>query len=259
VDDVAVLVAQLQRDGYAAWSVRAVLTVLGRVLGSAERRGLIASNPVRKLERGERPKITRREFPSLDREAIGALIANTPKKYRLLVALSVLTGLRQGEALGLRWQDVDLHEGVVRVRFQLDRKGGLVEPKTPAAKRDVPIPASLARLLAEARLAARHSADADYVFCTASGRPLSYRHPARRGLDPVLAATGLPHLTWHDLRHLAASMMIEQGMSVPYIARVLGHSSPSTTLSTYAHEFAKAEHADSARERMEQAFAEMLR
>jgi integrase len=63
----------------------------------------------------------RREFPSLDHEAVGRLIAATPDRYRVLVAVSVLTGLRQGESLGLRWQDVDVREGVIRVRRQLDR------------------------------------------------------------------------------------------------------------------------------------------
>src|SRR5439155_16790850 len=66
VDDVARLVAELEGDGKAGWTIRGVLVVLSRVLGSAERRGLIPSNPVRKLERGERPKVERREFPSLD-------------------------------------------------------------------------------------------------------------------------------------------------------------------------------------------------
>jgi integrase len=258
-DDVARLVAELQRKGLKGWSARGVLVVLGRVLGHAERRGLIASNPVRGLETGERPRVTRREFPSLDRGSIGALIAATPAKYRTLVALSVLTGLRQSEALGMRWQDVDVHEGVVRVRVQLGRDGRLAPPKTDAAKRDVPIPASLARLLAEHRLASLHSGDGDLVFCTASGAPLGHRGIARHGLDRALAKTGLPHLCWHDLRHLAASAMIAEGLSVPFIARVLGHSSPAVTLSTYAHEFAQAEHADETRERMEAAFGELLR
>ena len=137
--------------------------------------------------------------------------------------------------------------------------GALVEPKTTAAKRDVPIPASLAQLLAEHRLASRHSTDADFVFCTSKGSPLGHRNVVRRGLDPALAAAGLPHLRWHDLRHVAASAMIAEGMPVPYIARTLGHASPAITLSTYAHVFAAAEHGDRAREKMEVAFGELLR
>ena len=171
----------------------------------------------------------------------------------------MLTGLRQGEALGLRWGDVDVHEGAIRVRRQLGLHGELSEPKTQAAKRDVPIPPSLARLLAEHRLASRHSADDDLVFCTTTGTPHNPRNIYRRGLRPALAAAGLPHLRWHDLRHVAASLLIAQGASVGHVSRLLGHANPAITLSTYSHAFAAAEHDERTRERMEQAFGEVLR
>ncbi len=201
----------------------------------------------------------RREFPSLDHEAVGRLIAATPDRYRVLVAVSVLTGLRQGESLGLRWQDVDVREGVIRVRRQLDRGGALVEPKTQAAKRDVPIPASLARMLAEHRLASRHSAETDFVFCSMAGTPHDPRNVDRSGLRPAVAAAGLPHLRWHDLRHVAASLLIAEGASVGHVSRLLGHANPAITLQTYSHAFASAEHDERTRERMEAAFGEVLR
>ncbi len=273
VDDVATLLADLQRNGYtrkgadgkpvriayAAWTLRGVLTVLGRLLGSAARRGLIPANPVAQLERNERPKVARTEFPSLDREAVGRLIGATSKRYRALVAVSVLLGLRQGEALGLRWQDVDTAAGVLRVRRQLSRSGELVEPKTQAAKRDVPMPPSLAKMLAAHRLASPHSGDADFVFASSAGTPLAVRNIIRRGLEPALAAAGLPRLRWHDLRHVAASALIEAGASPSYVARVLGHTSPAITLSIYAHVFAKTEHDERFREQQEQAFGDVLR
>jgi len=261
VDDVARLITEMERDGYAAWTIRGVLTVLGRVLGAAERRGLTAGNPVRRLERGERPKVQRREFPSLDREAIGRLISSAPEKYRTLIAVSLLTGARQSELLGLRWQDVDVKAGVLRIRRQLDRQGNLVEPKTQAAKREIPIPASLGRLLADEkeRAFARGLAKPlDYVFSSERGTPLGHRNIVRRGLEPAIKKAALPHLSWHDLRHVAASALIAEGASVAYVSRVLGHASPAITLSTYAHEFARAEHADRTRDRMEAAFGELL-
>jgi integrase len=70
----------------------------------------------------------------------GLLLTNTPDRFRAAVALSVLTGLRQSEMLGLRRQDIDGEGGLLRVRFQLDRHGQLVEPKTTASIREVPIP-----------------------------------------------------------------------------------------------------------------------
>jgi integrase len=241
VDDVADLLADLRRQGLAPWSQRGVLVVLGRVLGTASRRGLIAANPCAQLERSERPKVARAEFPSLDRESVGRLIAAAPQRYRPLVSVSVLTGIRQGEALGLQWADVDTREGVLRIRRQFSRSGELVEPKTQAAKRNIPIPRSLASMLAEHRLASPYSGESDFVFASSAGTPLAVRNIARRGLDIATRRAGLPHLRWHDLRHVAASAMIEQGASPSYVARVLGHSSPAVTLSTYAHVFDRLE------------------
>ncbi len=69
----------------------------------------------------------------------------------------------------------------------------------------------------------------------------------------------MPKLRWHDLRHVAASALIAEGASIPYLSRVLGHSSPAITLAIYAHEFARTEHSDRTRERMEAAFGELIR
>jgi integrase len=277
VDDVAGLIADMEQgwryrkhngrlvrvEGkpFAAWTIRGVLVVLGRVLGRAARIGAINSNPVRRLEKEERPKSMRREFPSLDRDAIGRLIASTPKRYRTLIAVSVLTGLRQGEALGLRWQDVDIKAGLLQVRYQLDRSGVLVEPKTAAAKREIPIPSSLGRLLAEHKqqaFADGHAKPTDFVFASETGGPLNHRNITRRGLEKAITDGTLQKLRWHDLRHVAASALIAEGASIPYLSRVLGHSSPAITLAIYAHEFARVEHADRTRERMEAAFGQLL-
>jgi integrase len=257
-DDVAGLIGELEFEGKAGWTIRGVLIVFGRVLASAERRGIIASNPVRRLERSERPKLEHREFPSLNREAIGDLIANAPPKYRALIALSVLTGLRQSEALALRWRDVDVNGGTIRVRWQLGRDRQLVSPKTAAAKREFPIPPSLGRMLANHRLHSPFSSDQDFVFASAVGTPLGHHNIGRRGLEKAIKAAGLPKLTWHDLRHVAASVLIAEGAPVAYIAQVLGHASPAITLSTYAHQFARVEHAQRMRERMEAAFGHLL-
>jgi integrase len=277
VEDVAALIASMQKgvrykteDGrlaqiggkpFSAWTIRGVLVVLGRVLGSAVREGVVASNAVRRLERDEKPAVQRRTFPSLDIAAIGSLISHTPERYRTLVAVSVLTGIRQSEALGLRWQDVDTKTGVLRVRFQLDRKFNLVEPKTEAARREIPIPPSLVRMLMTHKAKAFERGCAkpsDFVFASETGGPLHHRNVSRRGLKKAIAPSGLPHLTWHDLRHVAASVMISQGASVAYLSRILGHASPSITLSIYAHQFDEAAHADRTRDQMEAAFGSLL-
>ena len=178
-----------------------------------------------------------------------------------LIAVSVLTALRQGEALGLRWQDVDVKAGLLRVRYQLDRSGQLVEPKTAAAKREVPIPPSLGRMLSthkEDAFAKGYAKPTDFVFASETGGPLNHRNITRRGLEKAIENGKLPKIRWHDLRHIAASALIAEGASVSYASRVLGHASPAITLSIYAHEFARVEHAERTRERMEQAFGQLL-
>jgi integrase len=120
------------------------------------------------------------------------------------------------------------------------------------------MPPSLARMLAEHRLASPYSGETDFVFASSAGTPLAVRNIVRRGLDLATAKAGLPRLRWHDLRHIAASALIESGASPSYVARVLGHSSPAITLSTYAHVFAAAEHDERMRERMEAAFGTVL-
>lgn len=235
VDDVVALIADMEqgfrcreRDGrlvrvqgrpFAAWTIRGVLVVLGRVFGRAARLGVINTNPVRQLEKEERPKSVRREIPAFDRDAIGKLIASTPKRYRTLIAVSLLTGVRQGEALGLRWQDVDVKAGAIRIRYQLSRDNELVEPKTAAAKREIPIPPSLCRLLAENKKDAftnGHAKPTDFVFASETGGPLNHRNISRRGLERAIADGNLPKIRWHDMRHIAASALIAEGASVPY-------------------------------------------
>jgi integrase len=277
VDDVARLISEMEQGWryrhhqgrllrvqgkpFSGWTIRGVLVVLGRVLGHATRRGLITSNPIHKLEREERPSVKRRELPSFDLDAIGTLITSTPARYRPLIAVSVLTGIRQGEALGLRWHDVDLKAGLIRIRHQLDRYGNLVEPKTAAAKREIPIPPSLTRMLASHKqqaFAKGYAKPGDFVFSSQAGTPLNHRNIIRRGLDKALQDSGLPYLRWHDLRHLAASALIAQGATLPYLSRILGHANPAITLSIYAHQFAQAEHAEQTRQQMEHAFGPLL-
>lgn len=224
----------------------------------------MSSNPVMRLEADERPAIEKRDMRILERGEIGKLLDAAPDIYRALIALSVFVGLRQGEALGLVWADVDLENGRLHVRKQLDRKGSRVEPKTKQAKRTIVLAPFLVRLLREHKaraFAAGHAKREDFVFASQTGGPLHYRNIVRRGLDKAVETGGLnrePKLRWHDLRHTAASLLIAVGLPVTYVARQLGHASPKITLETYADLFDAAAHADRAREALETSFGAML-
>ena len=141
---------------------------------------------------------------------------------------------RSDRRLGLVWGDIDLEQGFVRVRKQLDRDGTRVEPKTPQSKRDIVLMPALARILREHRLGSPFSLASDFVFASARGTGLYFRNVERRGLDAAAAAAGLndgdrPKLRMHDLRHSFASMLISSGADVVTVSRQLGHASPQAS------------------------------
>ena len=262
-DDVALLIAEMQAAGYTGWTILTVLKPLGKLLGHAVRRGQIGSNPVRGLEPGERPSPGTREKRILQRDEIHALLDAADPRYRSLLATAVFTGLRIGELLGLIWADVNLRDGTLHFRKQLDRDGHRVEPKTPHAKRSVVLMPALGRLLREHRLASPHSSAGDLVFASSLGTGFDRRNVSRRGLARAVTAAGLevpdrPRLRFHDLRHTFASLLIAQGTNVVFVSRQLGHKTPAVTLGVYAHLFDRAEHAQRARAMLEVEFGDTV-
>jgi integrase len=262
-DAIVRVIVELQSKGLSGWTVRGILVPLGRIFAYAVRRGLIADNPLRRLEAGERPRVVRREMRILRSEEIDALLRAVTPVYRPVLATAIFTGLRQGELLGLCWADVDFDGGVLHVRRQLDRSGSYVEPKTRNAIRSVVLMPSLARLLQSHKGAAEHATASDPVFATSAGRPMYFRNVTSRGLAAALRAAeldgeGETRLRFHDLRHCFASLLIAQNLNVVFVSRQLGHASPRFTLDTYGGLFDRAEHARRASEGLEAAFSAML-
>ncbi len=139
-----------------------------------------------------------------------------------------------------------------------------VAPKTRAAHRQIPLTPQLSGLLRERRLNAVRSAGSDWVFSTRKGTPLSQRNIQRSALHLAADAAGLradgERLHFHDLRHTFAShLIVDLGLDVVQVSRLMGHASPSTTLNIYAHMFDEARHAADIRARMARsAFAGLL-
>lgn len=269
VEDVAALIAEMRRDGLAPWTIKGTITPLSRIFAWAERRGYVAANPVRKLERSERPSAGRREMRLLTAEELGRLLDAANPRYRPLLATAAFTGLRLGELLGLRWRDVDFDAGVLHVRNQLGRDGKLVEPKMRQAVRDVVLAPRLGTILREQKLSLppEHTSDEGYVFPSTAGTPLYWRNVSARGLDKAARKAGLGEwrqdddgkrrwksaVRMHDLRHYFASLMISQGLNVVFVSRQLGHASPKITLDVYAHLFDAAEHSKRASDALDAA------
>jgi len=258
VDDVVKLIRDLRQRGYSGWTVRTMLTPLSRMCSHAVRRGIIPANPVGKLDRTERPPVWRREQRVLSTSEIARVLEVAPARYRTLLAVAIFTGLRQGELLALRWEDIDLSEQVIHVRSALDRSGRHVEPKTRSARRDVVLLPALVDLLEVHRMESRFPAPNDYVFASRVGTPLHWRNVARRALQPALHRAGIEHLRWHDLRHTYASLLVAGGANITWASRQLGHGSPDITLRVYGHLFDGPEHAARTRAMLESSFGEIV-
>lgn len=256
-DDVARLVVEMKRAGYAGWTTNSVLTTLSSMMRKAERRGLIGSNPVRGLERDERPAVEQAEKRILDEAELGKLLAGTGG-YRPLIALLAFSGLRLGEALGLTWSDIAFPEGFIRVRAQLSRQRERVESKTAGSRREVVLVPQLALTLREHRMASRYKGETDFVFPAPDGRGRLHS-VAARGIERAVTNAGLEGVTPHTFRHGFASMLIVGLKLDPVnVARQLGHADPSITLRVYSHLFERARAADEMRQKLGDGFGHLL-
>jgi integrase len=248
-----------REGGYAGKTIASAVETLGLVMRKAKRAGLVPANPVVDLERGERPSLRTAERRVLEEAEIEALLANAGDTFRPLVAVLIFAGLRMGEALGLRWGDVDFEAGFLRVRRQLGRDRDTAAIKTDAGRRDVVLMVQLGRVLREHRLGQLRCADGDFVFPAPDGRGRDHRSAAR-GIERAVARARLGEgVSAHSFRHTFASQLIVGlGLDPVRVAKQLGHTSAGFTASTYAHLFEQARHADELRERMQEGFGRLL-
>jgi integrase len=203
--------------------------------------GLIAENPARNLRLSHRyrPRFT----PLTSAEA--KLLLKTARHDRLyaLYAVALALGLRRGEALGLRWEDVDLVDGFLFVRQTLQRLGGKLvfgPVKSDESERIIALPDACLTALrghrdtqrAERRTAGRDWKESSLVFTTSIGTAIEPRN-LNRHFTRLLDRAGLRRIRFHDLRHSCATLLYEQGVEIEKIQDILGHSSPTITKLIY--------------------------
>jgi integrase len=255
------LIRTMRLAGYAESTIVNALMPLRGLYRLARSRGLTSRSPFDGLDPAEMPRPTPpRSARVLDENELAALVRYATGGYRPAVTLLAYTGLRISEVLGLRWEDVDFVEGELRVRSQLlpARKGRparLVPLKTKASERDVPLfPAvenALAELL-ERELAVGRGQEADLVFATRSGKPLSLRNVAR-AVEEAAASAGLERATPHDLRRSFCSLAGRRGVDPIEAAQITGHS-PAVWARFYARSFGKAQREEARRRMLEHGF-----
>jgi integrase len=184
-------------------------------------------------------------------------------RLEALFSVAICIGLREAEALGVRWEDVDFQTGTINVRYQLQRINGklqLTQPKTEKSQRAIPMPAITRSALAAHLVAQREMkeiagtrwVESGLVFTTGIGTPLDQRN-MRRDFYRLVKSSGVPKIRFHDLRHSAATLLLAQGVHMKAVQEILGHSSFNTTANVYAHVLPsmKREAAD----RMDEVFA----
>jgi integrase len=235
--DVAAWISSIK---LSASSVRHVHRVLHLILELAVRDGRIVKNPATgvklpRLPKAEKRFLTREQVFDLADAAAQHPYPEVAEQYRVLILLLAHTGLRWGEAAGLKVKRLDLMRRRLTVAETLidDKTSGRLVWETPKnhAQRQVPFPAFLADMLAE--VVAGKDSD-DLVFTSARGKPMSNGNFRRYTFDPAVGDAGLSGLTPHDLRHTAASLAVSAGANVKAVQRMLGHASATMTLDTYA-------------------------
>jgi integrase len=248
--EVQAWVRSLEQD-LAPSTIGVVYSFVAAIFRAAVRDRLIVSSPCIDIRL---PKPEPKRVDPIATEKVEALIAAIPERHRALVVLAAGTGLRQGEAFGVELAAIDFLRRSLEVRQQLVTMPGkppyLAPPKTPSSYRTVPLPQVVVEALA-AHLAMFPATrieildatvkpepkfrPATLIFTDAAGRPLR-RTRFSDVWRPAAATAGLSDgVTFHDLRHYCASLLIRHGESVKAVQRRLGHKSAVETLDTYSH------------------------
>jgi len=195
----------------------------------------------------ERPRYRRMKFQALTVEEAQEFLdfARGHKDYPIIYT-ALYTGMRQGELLGLHWDDVDITRGVLKVQrtAQWVTGYGRIEkpPKTEAGRREVDLPETVIKILREVRkqqaedrlFMAEKYQENNIVFCQENGKPIDNSNLTYR-FRRLANAAGLPNLRFHDLRHTHASLMLAAGEQLLVVQQRLGHEKPSTTADIYGH------------------------
>ena len=237
------LYAAKLKAGLSPRSVRYLHAILHKALDHAVRWELAARNVADAVDP---PRLHHREMAVLTSEQAAAFTESAaPDRLHALYVVALTTGMRQGEILALRWQDVGLDTGSIYVKRTLHRLHGewlFAEPKSARSRRHVALPAvattALRRHLEqqqwEKEMLGSSYHDQGLVFCKAGGDPFDgswLTHHTQR----LLKKAGLPAVRFHDFRHSHATMMLQQGVHPKIVSDRLGHSSIKLTLDTYSH------------------------
>ena len=241
-----------RRNGKALSSktIREYHMFISSVMSRAEKEGRVIFNPCNKIDA---PKKDYHKAEILQPDEVKKmldLLESEPLKWRLYIHLLLTSGARRGEIAGLKWAKVDFFNNQIEITNNLiyDSTHGVYEttPKTEESIRFIKLPAETMEMLRtwrkQCNLYRKTNAekwnDTDFVFIQENGNPI---HPqsVSRWFDRFCKRNDLPKISLHKLRHTAASILIDSGMSIAAVSKRLGHSQISTTLNVYTHQIKK--------------------
>jgi integrase len=231
------------KGGLSMRTVRYLHMIVRQALDQAVKWRLILHNPA---DATEPPRPGRTTVAAWDtKHALRFLEASAGDAFAPLWLLALSTGMRRGELLGLRWQDVDLPRATLHVRQSLVEVGGRLvfqQPKTASGRRGVSLPPAAVDALKSHRARQNERRlglgevwrDHDLVFTVADGGPVT---PANllRSFRRLLERVDVPDIRFHDLRHTHATLLLKDGTHAKIVSERLGHASIAITLDTYSH------------------------
>ncbi|MCI7280798.1 site-specific integrase [Dysosmobacter sp.] len=221
-----------QPKGLSAKTVRNINQIISSALNLAIEQKLILTNPA---DACALPKLEHREMKTLPTEQLTSFLREAKESGVFeMYYIELATGLRRGELLGLKWSDIDLEHGSLRVQRQIARiDGEIVEAplKTKNAYRTLPLSADAIDVLKAQK---KKCGTSPYVFPSPTGGPIS-PDSVLHMLHRVLKRAGLPKVRFHDLRHTFATLALQNGVDIKTVSGMLGHFSAGFTLDTYAH------------------------
>ncbi|MDR5703945.1 MAG: site-specific integrase [Armatimonadota bacterium] len=198
------------------------------------------------------PRRRKYELRVWDEEQVRLFLAEArgSSPYHTLHLTAIMAGMRQGELLGLRWQDVDFVRGIARVTqtfYRLGSKQIFKPPKTETSRSAVALPPVVIEELRRLReqqeeyrllLGPEYATDLDLIFCQPNGKPLHAHNVVRRDFRRVIERAGLPRIRFHDLRHIHASYLARAGVPPKVAQERLGHSTLTFTMKVYTYTLA---------------------
>jgi integrase len=231
--------------GLAPATVRKIHSTLHKALSQAVSDGIVPRNAADV----KAPRPTPEEMRPLSEAEVRAFLdvaRESGDRFEALYVLAITTGLRRGELLGLRWDDVSMERSTLRVGRALVREGGrhtLGETKTRRGRRQINLtPRTVSTLKAHRKKQLEEKIklsglykDHGLIFATRVGTPINPENLVNRSFKPLLERASLPEIRFHDLRHTCATLLLGRGVHPKLVQELLGHATIAMTLDTYSH------------------------